>query len=228
MKRLVMSLVWCLLFAARALAQGTYTQIDVPGAAQTFAIGINSGGEISGSYIDNTVNNVHGFFLSGGIFTTVDYPGSSNTSLYKMNDIGQLVGVSLAPVPVGFLYDTANKSFTVISYPGSDTTSPEDVNNKGTIVGFYEVGRKSFGFELHGSTYITIPAPKGRSSAALGISSRGKIVGEFSAGDVVNFVLYRGKYEFLTLPNRLRPGVFGINVSGTQFVVSYAPVSENV
>src|SRR5438552_10549418 len=75
------------------LAQGTYTQIDVPGSAQTVSYGINFGGDISGWYVDAR-NNFHGFLLSGGTYTTIDYPGSDFTAFYGINNLSQVVGVA--------------------------------------------------------------------------------------------------------------------------------------
>jgi hypothetical protein len=61
-----------LLFATAplALAQGTYTQIDVPGSILTFVSGIDTAGDIVGSYADPTSRR-HGFLLSGGVYTTI-------------------------------------------------------------------------------------------------------------------------------------------------------------
>jgi len=60
-------------FVPLALGQGTYTQIDVPGATTTVIQGINAAGDVVGSYNDS--NGSHGFLLSSGVFTTIDYPG---------------------------------------------------------------------------------------------------------------------------------------------------------
>jgi hypothetical protein len=74
-----------------ALGQGTYTQIDVPGAIYTECIGLDTAGDIVGAY-GNASGTVDGFLLTGGIYTTVVYPGSTFTSLNGINDAGQIVG----------------------------------------------------------------------------------------------------------------------------------------
>src|SRR5579871_1724139 len=56
---------------------GTDTQIDVPGAASTFAFGINNDGEIVGRYKLNGV--IHGYLDINGQFTTIDVPGAADT-----------------------------------------------------------------------------------------------------------------------------------------------------
>src|SRR5258708_8202063 len=100
-----------------ALAQGTYTQIDYPGAITTSGLGINKAGDITGFYGDST--NFHGFLLSGGSYTTIDYPGAQSTTLYRINDVGQMVGVGDY---TGFVYDKNSQTFTQVTYPGSGTT----------------------------------------------------------------------------------------------------------
>ena len=74
-----------------ALAQGTYTQFDVPDALATEGFGINTAGDIVGLYVDPNFNS-HGFLLSSSTYTTIDYPGATYTYLNGLNDLGQIVG----------------------------------------------------------------------------------------------------------------------------------------
>src|SRR5581483_12265070 len=46
--------------SAATAAPGRYTTIDVPGAADTVAVGVNDSGVVSGFYTDSSGNN-HGF-----------------------------------------------------------------------------------------------------------------------------------------------------------------------
>jgi uncharacterized membrane protein len=51
----------------------TYTTLDDPSATNfTQAFGINSAGQIVGSY--GNASGTHGFLLSGGTYTTIDDP----------------------------------------------------------------------------------------------------------------------------------------------------------
>jgi hypothetical protein len=75
--------VFLIVFVPLAMAQGTYTQFDVPGAIYTFVAGIDSAGDVVGQYEDAS-GNFHGFFFSGSTYTTVDYPGvTSGTFLNR-------------------------------------------------------------------------------------------------------------------------------------------------
>jgi hypothetical protein len=82
-----------------AVAQGTYTQIDYPGAANgTLCRGIDAAGNIIGSYED-AVFDSHSFLLSGSTYTTTNYPGAASTWVFGVNNIGQIVGYSNANKP---------------------------------------------------------------------------------------------------------------------------------
>src|SRR5215467_646140 len=78
---------------AVADVQYSFTTIDVPGAINTQAFGINDSGQIVG-FFDDALGG-HGFVLdTGGNFTTIDVPGASSTRAFGINDSGQIVGIS--------------------------------------------------------------------------------------------------------------------------------------
>lgn len=68
---------------------GKVTRIDVPGAAGTFAYGINNSGQIAGSYQD--ASGEHGFLLTGGTATTLNAPGRTYTDAVGINDRGEVL-----------------------------------------------------------------------------------------------------------------------------------------
>ena len=74
----------------------TFTSIDVPGATDTQANGINTGGQIVGTYFDPAT---HGFLDSGGSFTPIEIPGATGTRAFGINTGGQIVGSSRFGVP---------------------------------------------------------------------------------------------------------------------------------
>jgi probable HAF family extracellular repeat protein len=68
-----------------------FTILDVPGAVETSARGINTAGEIVG-YFRDAGGHYHGFVRAAtGAFTTVDIPGAIDTVLNGINDAGQTV-----------------------------------------------------------------------------------------------------------------------------------------
>jgi probable HAF family extracellular repeat protein len=72
---------------------GQFTDLAVPGAASTNALGINNLGEVVGVWTDAAMNT-HGFtWTREGGFQTVDEPqGQGTTTINGVNDEGQVVG----------------------------------------------------------------------------------------------------------------------------------------
>src|SRR5262249_40426656 len=74
-------------------ADGHFSTVDFPGAADNKGRGINRGGEIVGRY-DNADGTYHGYLRSiDGDFTSIDVPGALQTEAYRINDAGDVVGV---------------------------------------------------------------------------------------------------------------------------------------
>jgi len=215
---------FALLSAPAALAQGTYTQIDVPGAYSTSCSGINTAGDVIGNYVD-TSGDYHGFLLSGGAYTTIDYPSAQDTYLYGFNDAGQFVGWSNGDG--GYLYDSAIKTFSSVKYPHAAETFPVGINNAGTIAGWADVSHAQgveTGFALVGSTYSRVAPPNASDVFVTGISASGRIVG--AAGNEGNFLFNQGMYRRLTITGATNATVNGINPAGTSYVGGYELSSE--
>ncbi len=65
--------------------------IDFPGAAETFAGGINDSEEIVGEE-DDTGGGVQGCTLISGVFARLDFPGATGTIPNSVNNLGQIAG----------------------------------------------------------------------------------------------------------------------------------------
>src|SRR5262245_16496142 len=80
---------------AGALAQDArqydFTSIDVPGAVETRARGLNDKGDVVGNYTDAD-GVLHGFLLHDGQFTRIDVPEALDTSALGISDSHQIVG----------------------------------------------------------------------------------------------------------------------------------------
>ncbi len=202
-------------------AQGTYTQIDVPGALQTEATSINSAGEIVGNYIDSVGG--HGFLLRGNTYTTIDYPGVTYSYSQAINDKGQIVGLA---EPVGYLFDVPTQTFTSISYPGASYTYPVAINNAGVVAGYYQEPKgKSIltaGFQLAGAQYTSVAPPGAKATYVTAISTTGALVGYAQIGGTIgDFYFYRGQFRQIQIPTNGGPVVYGINPSANTVVGSY-------
>jgi hypothetical protein len=75
------------------LRHGHLTDLVVPGAASTMALGVNNFDEVVGVWAD-AAGNMHGFtWTPQHGFTTVNDPhGATTTTINGVNDFGQLVG----------------------------------------------------------------------------------------------------------------------------------------
>ncbi len=189
-------------------AQGTFTTIDFPGAAETVEccsaiLNINPGGQIVGGYLD-TSGTGHGFLLSNGTFTTIDYPGSIYTELLGINPQGDIVGAYVdASFNVhGFLLSEG--SFTRIDFPGSLLTFTNWINPEGDIVGGYmDTAGVFHGFVVSRGTFTTVDYPGAVDTFGLGINSAGDIVGAYVDASGVNlhgFLLSKGSFSSFDYP----------------------------
>jgi len=194
--------------ATPALPQGTssFTTFEVPaagtGALQgTTVIGIDTAGDVAGTYIDaNTVH--HGYIrAANGTITTFDVPGSVSTKGYgtfvvAMDPAGDVAGyytVSQYGQTSGFVR-TANgaifSTFNASSY--SDSTLVIGINSLGSITGeAYSVSGFSnspVGFVGAANGAITTfaapvpgqPAPDNYNTIGIAINTAGIIAGRYS------------------------------------------------
>lgn len=202
-----------------ALAQGTYTNIDVPGSGFTYAYGINNAGEVVGTYLEDQFE--HGFILSGGTYTTVEYPGADDTVVVGINDKGRVVGIGSPGV--GFLYDRSTGSFTDVVHNGAAASSALAINNRGTIIGF---SYPDVPFELNAQGRgATIKIPGATFVNPYGINDSGSVVGTYGphGGGEASFEFRPGKFRRVTIPNAPLALVYATNPSGTALAGTYYP-----
>jgi hypothetical protein len=208
--------------ASLALAQGTYTQIDYPGAAQTQPYGIDGAGDVVGYWTDAS-NLYHGFLFSGGTYTTIDYPGTGNTYLFGINDKGQIVGTaSFGSTGIGFEYDIQTQAFTTVSYPGATATGPFAINDAGVIAGEMTFNKRYVGFVLSASTHHVVEPPlETYSSNIRGLAASGEPFGfANTSSGIFNFSFTGERYKHWVIPGNGQ--VNGVNPSGTAPVGSYS------
>src|SRR4029077_8689079 len=111
---------------------GAFRTIDVPGASDTQATGINNAGQIVGTFFDGTT---HGFVYAGGTFTTIDVPDADVftgfiNGVNGINDTGHVVGATgFFTSSHGFL--DVNGTFSPVDVPGAMATLPSNINNAG-------------------------------------------------------------------------------------------------
>ena len=211
-QRVALCSLFFLIAALPLTAQGSYKQIDYPGAVQTFASSINAAGDVVGMYID-TSNFQHGFLLSGGNFTTIDDPNGGWTFLTGINDNRKIVGYGT----IAFLYDIQSQVFTNIGIDGL-YTHPLGINNLDTVVGFVLGGNPhnllEVGFELFANGQTKrIAVPGASNTDCWGVSTSGIIVGFTFGNSGFSFAFNGDQYKLLS-----QGIVLGINPQGTAIV----------
>ncbi len=170
------------------------------GASVTFGFGINSRGDIDGSYTLDPMGatGFKGFVMRGNDFIqTFSYPGMNvtNTLAFGMNEGGAIVGsfgTTTMDEEHGFLR-SADGRFSQIDFPGSRQSEAFGINAAGDIVGRYlDANGKNHGYLLRAGKFTSIDYA-GPQTCAWGINSKGTIVGislaDLSTGPIIGFKL---------------------------------------
>jgi uncharacterized membrane protein len=128
--------------AAEDEQQLRFAPIDVSGAKATTASGINTRGDVVGSYTDTgTPPRLHGFLLRDGHISTIDYPGAMFTALRGINSKGDIVGTAqfTPSLPGGDVHGFVLRDgeFTSVQFPGHLNTVAVAITDRGEVVGCY-------------------------------------------------------------------------------------------
>lgn len=122
----------------RATPTFSFASVDVPAALATQPMGINAGGDISGSYVDASRHS-HGFILHDGEFMQVDYPGANNTTLRGIGPDGTVLGTYRDDTEEGVAAHGFRRApdgtFELVRYPGHLYEIPQRILPDGTILG---------------------------------------------------------------------------------------------
>lgn len=201
----------------------SFNPVSVPGAVVTYNNGVNSSGQIVGTYLDST--GAHGFVLSGSAIATLDVPGAMGRTVANgINSAGQVVGYFSDAAGVhGFLY--SGGTFTSFDYPapGTQETFATGINASGQIVGYYydlHFAIKSFQRSAAGSM-SALDIPGAFIVSARGINTSGQVVGWYVDSNYKyhGFVSSGGTLTTVDVPSALSTAAFGIDDKGE--VVGY-------
>ncbi len=190
------------------LNRGTYTFVNVKGAAGTLLSGINDLGEISGYTCSDpacgfsgNANTTHSFVRSAkGVFTFFDPPGATTSLTAAVSNLGAVVGdytdnggsICSTECEGYLLY---NGTYTTINFPNSPFpfTFAGGGNLENDIVGAYnDAAGATHAFLLSKGVYTSFDYPEAgvEFTGATGINALGVIVGNFqdSAGAIHGFI----------------------------------------
>ena len=157
------------------LSDGTYNPFQIAGAQFIEATGINTRGDIVGTYSDAS-GKQRGFLLSGGNLTNIDVPGAQYTFAHGINGQGDIVGwyaASGSTQVQGFLL--SGGVYTTLD-GGTSWTELEAIAGNGQIAGSCFPSSCT----VMNGTFSTIPIPNSRASGATGLTNDGEVVGWYN------------------------------------------------
>lgn len=178
---------------------GVVTILDVAGASDTFALGINDSGLVAGYWdlldaYGNYLVNL-GFTWKDGTFidTQINFPGATGAlpgaGLFGVNSRGDLSGVWLPDlngnIEHGFVCPKTAPCFSYdASVPGTVLTQGDGINAHGQVAGVScDDNFVCHAFLKVGATLTSFDYPGATSTAAYGINSAGQIVGKYFTAD---------------------------------------------
>jgi uncharacterized membrane protein len=180
---------------------GLVTILDVPGASDTFALGINDSGLVAGYWdlldaYGNYLVNL-GFTWKDGAFidTQINFPGAvgglPGAGLFGVNARGDLSGVWLPDlngnIEHGFVCPKSAPCFSYDApFPGTFFTDGKEINAHGQVVGIYLTADDPnfwHSYLMSGAAVTKIDFPGSTGTGAFGINSAGQIVGKYFAFD---------------------------------------------
>jgi len=174
-------------------SNGTVTQLDYPGASDTWATGISEQGTVTGlgDFYDADGNYVstHDFLWNRGVYTDVHVPGADTTSVSDINARGDFIGIwskfSEDPASHGYLYTKVWYISLNAPFPGIIQTQPNGLNASDKVVGSCRDAEGwSYAFLWANNKFTQLnyyDAIKGTAlqTTAWGINSAGRVVGNW-------------------------------------------------
>lgn len=209
----------------------SFTTIDFPaeGVLMTHAFGINSNGDIVGSYVDGA-GVEHGYLLSEGKFAQIDFPKALATRANGINANGDIVGYYIAPPGAsgesmkGFLLSGGH--FSTILFPHHKAADLSRITDEGYIYGCYHDGDASA--SMHGfvrnpdGTFISLPVKDSMDNGANADGST--IVGfyvDLGSNKEQGFIDTNGSQVDLSVPESVWTDAWDISPDGDSVVGTF-------
>ncbi len=166
------------------LSGGTFTEYDVPGAAQTNLLSINDAGDFTGGFDPDGSGVFQGFLSVAGTLTSFSVPDAASTFAYEINNSKQLlVGYFIdgSGILHGYYRDANGALHFPIDPPGSVTTVLFGLNDRNWVMGRYadSAGATHGLFFLPPNNFFTFDYPGSTFTSLNGINDQGIICGRF-------------------------------------------------
>lgn len=133
--------------------KGEFSEINYPGAINTYITGINARGDMVGLWEDEELN-AYGFALLHGQFIDLDalFPPGTHLGPMGINDLGQIVGSYSDQSGASHGLLLSEGTITAIDYPDAipGSTVVRGINSAGQIVGTYRAAYPDGHVARHG------------------------------------------------------------------------------
>ncbi len=218
---------------------GTYATLDPSGSIETWALGNNDAGQVTGAYSTGASYNSSviqfGFIENEGVYSTHQ---PSSTTYYNesagINDNGVLAGWYQDDTTgfTGYTYIPSSGAYTLLpgkGFSGSGllVPQPEGINDSGQVLVYF--GNSGDTWVWSGGVYSPIDHPNAKdllSTWSKGINDRGQIVGNYTDANLVShgFIATPVKATTTTTLSAAPPSPpLGVNVTLTATVTGDAP-----
>ncbi|MGB6687244.1 MAG: hypothetical protein WBE76_05320 [Terracidiphilus sp.] len=198
------------------------TALVVPNSTgESSPLGINSSGEVVGTFTPKSGGNTKGFLYSGGKYTILSGPAGTDGPV-------RALGINSAKTPVvvgdylvenryhGYFYESGK--YTTFDYNDFDSTSLFAINDNGDIAGaFGHEGEPQEGFAVIKGSKYGFYGQGHDSTFAYGINNSGELVGEFFDSKNLAHGFLRsasGKITAIDYPGAAQTICYGINTVG--------------
>lgn len=160
---------------------GTFSTIDVPGAAKGTAVfDINDSGEMVGYYTDAAEVN-HGFTDTWGVIKTIDFPGAAGTYVTGINNLGNVVGAWWDASNTEHAFLLSGGVFTSLDFPTAvGVTGAIGINDSNEISGGYEdAANVGHGFIYSNGAWSEVDVAGASDTSLARIKNNGNINGVY-------------------------------------------------
>jgi uncharacterized membrane protein len=183
-------------FHGLLISNGVLTTLDVPGATDTYALGVNDSGLVAGYWdlLDPYGNTlaIYGFTWQDGSFidTQINFPGAAGSAPFGVNARGDLSGVWVPDFFSGIEHGfVCPKSAPCFSYDAPiqgnvPFTDGKEINAHGQVVGI-NIGNDGIwhSYLMTGATFTMIDFPGSTGTGAFGLNSADQVVGKYFTAD---------------------------------------------
>ena len=219
---------------------GAITTVTVPGALETYLVGISNNGVAVGFYVDSS-GNTHGLevLANGTLVYPFDDPnGATTTAFFGVNNSGTIVGYdSSNSLPAIQSFILSGGVYGVFSIPGCGSpfipAGIHDINDSGDVAGSCGPSLVSGYIQTSGNAPVVFTLPGALDVDAEGINNLDQVVGEYvtPSGTTRGYGFIRnadGTYTLVDYPGGVYSTAFsGINDAGV-LVGDWRDFSSNI